>query len=223
MVCKEGVFKAAVRAIKAAKSKGFCVMTNTTIFEREDTEEFRDFFDFCKGIGVDGMMISPGYAYEKAPQQDIFLPRERTKAWFAKALEGWQKKGWDFNHSPLYLEFLAGRKDYDCTAWGIPLRNVFGWQKPCYLMAEAGYADTYKELLETTEWSKFGHRSGNPKCANCMVHSGYEPSAVDDTFAHPFEAFKVAMGWGRSNGSPSNGNGRIKIKEVPLQKQATKV
>ena len=97
--------------------------------------------------------------------------------------------------------FLAGRREYDCTAWGIPLRNIFGWQKPCYLMAEAGYAKTYKELLETTDWSKYGHRSGNPKCANCMVHSGYEPSSVDDTFKHPLEALWVSMGWNSKNGS----------------------
>ncbi len=201
MVCRDGVFKVAVDAIKLAKSKGFNVMTNTTIFQGEDVDEFREFFDFAMKIGVDGMMISPGYAYEKAPQQNIFLPREKTKAWFSKALSGWQKKGWDFNHSPLYLEFLAGRREYDCTAWGIPLRNVFGWQKPCYLMAEAGYAKTYKELLETTDWSKYGHRSGNPKCANCMVHSGYEPSSVDDTFKHPFQAMKVALGWGTADGT----------------------
>ena len=155
MVCREGVFKTAVSAIKLAKSKGFCVMTNTTIFQGEDVNEFRQFFEFCKGIGVDGMMISPGYAYEKAPQQDIFLQREQTKSWFREALSGWREKKWPFNHSAFYLDFLEGRKDYDCTAWGIPLRNVFGWQKPCYLMAEEGYAKSYRELVETTQWSKF--------------------------------------------------------------------
>ncbi|OGR87469.1 MAG: hopanoid biosynthesis associated radical SAM protein HpnH [Elusimicrobia bacterium RIFCSPLOWO2_01_FULL_60_11] len=201
MVCREGVFKTAVDAIKSAKAKGFNVMTNTTIFEGEDVDEFRRFFDYAMKLGVDGMMISPGYAYEKAPQQGIFLKRDNIKKWFSKAIDGWQKKGWDFNHSPLYLEFLSGRREYDCTAWGIPLRNVFGWQKPCYLMAEAGYAKTYKELLSTTDWSKYGHKSGNPKCANCMVHSGYEPTSVDDTFSHPFQAMKVAMGWGSKNGS----------------------
>ena len=178
-------------------------MTNTTIFEGEDVDEFRRFFDYAMKLGVDGMMISPGYAYEKAPQQGIFLKRDNIKKWFSKAIDGWQKKGWDFNHSPLYLEFLSGRREYDCTAWGIPLRNVFGWQKPCYLMAEAGYAKTYKELLSTTDWSKYGHKSGNPKCANCMVHSGYEPTSVDDTFSHPFQAMKVAMGWGSKNGNGS--------------------
>lgn len=203
VVCKEGVFQTAVRAIKAAKAKGFCVMTNTTIFQGEDVEEFRNFFDFCKKLGVDGMMISPGYAYEKAPQQDIFLAREETKDWFRQALAGWREKKWPFNHSSLYLDFLEGKKDYDCTAWGIPLRNIFGWQKPCYLMADAGYAKTYQELLETTNWSQYGHRSGNPKCANCMTHCGYEPTAVNDAFAHPWEALKSALGW--NNGKNSNG------------------
>ena len=167
-------------------------MTNTTIFQGEDSREFRRFFDACVDMGVDGMMISPGYAYEKAPEQDIFLKREQTKAWFRRTLEGWRKMGWPFNHTPFYLDFLEGKREYDCTAWGNPLRNIFGWQKPCYLMAEAGYAKTYKELLETTEWSRFGHRSGNPKCANCMVHVGYEPSAVVDAFSSPKKILELA-------------------------------
>ncbi len=183
MVCKEGVYKTAVSAIKLAKSKGFQVMTNSTIFNGEDAEEFRGFFDSLMQMGVDGMMISPGYAYEKAPQQDIFLKNEQTKKWFDEVLKDWRKKGWDFNHSPWYLDFLQGKREYDCTPWGNPLRNVFGWQKPCYLMADAGYAKTYKELLETTEWSKYGHASGNPKCANCMTHCGFEPSSVTDMFS----------------------------------------
>ncbi len=198
MVCKEGVYIAATKAIITAKQKGFCVMTNTTIFEGEDVEEFRNFFEETKALKVDGMMISPGYAYEKAPQQDIFLKRERTQAWFSKALNGWRKKKWPFNHSSLYLDFLEGKKDYDCTAWGNPLRNVFGWQKPCYLMSDAGYAKSYAELLETTDWSQYGHKSGNPKCANCMVHVGFEPTAVNDTFSHPLEALKSAMGWNKN-------------------------
>lgn len=183
MVCQDGVYKTAVRAIHLAKSKGFNVMTNSTIFLGEDVQEFRRFFDECMAMGLDGMMISPGYAYEKAPQQELFLKNEQTKAWFRETLKDWRTKGWDFNHSPFYLDFLEGKRDYDCTPWGNPLRNVFGWQKPCYLMAEAGYAKTYKELLETTDWSKFGHASGNPKCANCMTHCGFEPTAVADGFS----------------------------------------
>ena len=197
-VCRDGIFEKAISAIKKAKSLGFCVMTNTTIFEGEDTEEFRKFFDFCKEIKLDGMMISPGYAYEKAPEQKLFLKRESTKKWFQKALQGWRKKKWPFNHSAFYLDFLEGKKDYDCTAWGNPLKSVFGWQKPCYLMSDAGYAKTYQELLDTTDWSLYGHRSGNPKCTNCMVHVGYEASAVNDTFSHPIGALKSAMGWGGS-------------------------
>lgn len=185
MVCRDGVYSAAVSALKLAKAKGFLVMTNTTVFTGEDVEEFRQFFDNTMALGADGMMISPGYAYEKAPAQELFLKREEIKAWFSRALKDWRKKGWAFNHSPFYLDFLEGKRDYACTAWGIPLRNVFGWQKPCYLMAEGGYAHTYKELLETTEWERYGHLSGNPKCAQCMAHVGYEPSAVNDAFSSP--------------------------------------
>jgi len=183
MVCREGVYQGAVSAIKTAKERGFQVMTNSTIFQGEDSTEFRRFFDETMALGVDGMMISPGYAYEKAPQQAIFLKREQTRAWFRETLRDWEAKGWDFNMSPFYLDFLQGIKDYDCTPWGNPLRNVFGWQRPCYLMNEGGYASTYQELLESTDWSKYGHISGNPKCANCMMHSGFEPSAVTDGFS----------------------------------------
>ena len=183
MVCREGVHKTAVSAIKLAKSKGFNVMTNSTIFQGESSEEFRRFFNETMALGVDGMMISPGYAYEKAPEQALFLKNEQTKSWFKETLKDWRKMGWDFNHSPFYLDFLEGRRDYDCTPWGNPLRNVFGWQRPCYLMADGGYAKTYKELLETTDWSQYGHASQNPKCANCMVHVGFEPSAVVEGFS----------------------------------------
>ena len=214
MVCKDGVYPVAVAAIKKAKSMGFRVMTNSTIFQGEDSAEFREFFDTVMELGVDGIMISPGYAYEKAPQQDIFLKNEQTKAWFRKALEGWRERGWAFNHSPFYLDFLEGKRDYDCTPWGIPLRNVFGWQKPCYLMADAGYAKSYKELLETTDWSQYGHASGNPKCANCMTHVGFEPSAVEDgfsSFGKFFEMVRDVMSVGKykpSGKAHANGNGR---------------
>jgi hopanoid biosynthesis associated radical SAM protein HpnH len=191
MVCREGVYKVALAAMKLAKSKGFNVMTNTTIFQGEDVAEFRQFFDESMAAGVDGMMISPGYAYEKAPQQDIFLKNEQTKAWFRETLKDWREKGWDFNHSPWYLDFLEGKKDYDCTPWGLPLRNVFGWQKPCYLMADAGYAKTFQELLDTTDWKQYGRASGNPKCANCMTHCGYEPTAVTDGFSSLSKFFRL--------------------------------
>ncbi|MDE2038537.1 MAG: adenosyl-hopene transferase HpnH [Elusimicrobia bacterium] len=183
MVCREGVYKTAVSVIKLAKSRGFQVMTNSTIFSGENPAEFRAFFDEVMALGCDGMMISPGYAYEKAPQQDIFLKNEQTKAWFNEVLKDWRRMGWDFNHSPFYMDFLQGKRQYDCTPWGNPLRNVFGWQRPCYLMSDAGYAATYRELLETTDWSRYGHASGNPKCANCMTHCGFEPTSVTDGFS----------------------------------------
>ena len=190
IVCRRGVHSTAISAIKLAKSRGFTVMTNTTVFRGEDAEEFHRFFDDNMALGIDGMMISPGYAYEKAPSQDSFLVNDQTKAWFAAALRGWRQRGWAFNHSPFYLDFLEGKRDYDCTPWGNPLRNVFGWQRPCYLMDEGGYAKTYKELLATTDWSRYGHASGNPKCANCMTHCGFEPSAVRDAFSGPAKFFE---------------------------------
>jgi hopanoid biosynthesis associated radical SAM protein HpnH len=208
MVCRDGVYQQATRAIREAKKQGFVVMTNSTIFQGEDSDEFREFFEFGKNdLKVDGQMIAPGYAYDKAPEQSLFLKREQTRAWFRKTLNGWQKKGWVLNQSPFYLEFLMGRKDYKCTAWGMPLRNVFGWQKPCYLMADGGFAKSYQELLDTTEWSQYGHTSGNPKCTNCMAHVGYESSAVDDAFAHPFEAMQAAMGWGKFKPEPETSSG----------------
>lgn len=192
-VCREGVYQTAVAAIREAKSRGFNVMTNTTIFQGENSEEFRRFFSENMAMGIDGMMISPGYAYAKAPQQELFLQSEQTKSWFRETLKDWRKKGWDFNHSPLYLDFLEGKREYDCTPWGNPLRNVLGWQKPCYLMDEAGYAKTYQELIATTDWKKYGRKSGNPKCADCMVHVGYEPSAVIDAFSSPRRFFRMVL------------------------------
>jgi hopanoid biosynthesis associated radical SAM protein HpnH len=186
MVCREGVFKIAVSAIKAAKAKGFRVTTNSTIFRGEDPEEVRKFFDFLRDLGTDGMTISPGYSYEKAPQQELFLQRQETERLFQEILKDRQKHGWNFNQSPLYLDFLEGKHpEYDCTPWGMPARNIFGWQRPCYLMSEGDYAKTYKELIETTDWSKYGKKSGNPKCQNCMCHCGWEPTAVNDMMARP--------------------------------------
>lgn len=180
MVCREGVYDVAVRAIKAAKAKGFRVTTNSTLFDGENPAEVRQFFDEAMELGVEGLMISPGYSYEKAPDQEHFFKREKTKSFFREVFKD-RKKTWKFNQSPLFLEFLMGNVDYKCTPWGNPTRNVFGWQKPCYLLGE-GYVNTFKELIEDTEWDKYG--TGNhPKCADCMVHCGYEPSAVIDTFS----------------------------------------
>ncbi|MCS6942702.1 MAG: adenosyl-hopene transferase HpnH [Geminocystis sp.] len=180
-VNREGVFDIAVKAIKKAKSLGFRVTVNTTVFQGTDPKEMHSFFDFLENLKVDGIMISPGYSYEKAPAQELFLKREQIKALFRKILEPWKngKKRWNFNHNPLFLDFLMGEKDYDCTPWGSPCYSVLGWQKPCYLLGE-GYYRTFRELLENTDWGKYGSRSGNPKCADCMVHCGYEPTAAMD-------------------------------------------
>lgn len=194
MVCREGVYQKAVKAIRAAKAAGFQVCTNTTIFNGEDPGELRGLFDMLThDLGVDGMMISPGYSYDKAPQQQLFLQRTQTVELFQQVLAGHKEKGWKFNHSPFFLEFLQGKHpEYDCTPWGNPTRTVFGWQRPCYLLGE-GYAATYQELVETTAWDEFGVASGNPKCQNCMVHSGWEATAVNDHFARPVGSLAASL------------------------------
>jgi hopanoid biosynthesis associated radical SAM protein HpnH len=179
-VCREGVYEVAVEAIREAVRRGFRVTINATLFVGANPKRVREFFDRAMELGIEGIMVSPGYSYSKAPGQEKFLERERTKELFRDILRN-RKKSWKFNLSPLFLEFLQGKIEYDCTPWGNPTYNVFGWQKPCYLLAD-GYARSFQELLESTRWEQYGHRSGNPKCANCMVHSGYEASAVNDTF-----------------------------------------
>jgi hopanoid biosynthesis associated radical SAM protein HpnH len=180
-VDRKGVFDIAVRAIKAAKSKGFRVTTNTTVFKGADPKQMQEFFDFLESLGIDGMMISPGYSYEWAPDQEHFLAREQIKALFREILAPWKngKKRWNFNCNPLFLDFLMGEKDYECTPWGSPSYSVLGWQKPCYLLNE-GHYETFAELLEKTNWENYGRASGNPKCADCMMHCGYEPTAAMD-------------------------------------------
>jgi hopanoid biosynthesis associated radical SAM protein HpnH len=180
-VCREGGYDLAVEGIKEAIKRGFRVTTNTTLFDGADPNSVRSFFDEMMALGVEGMMLSPGYSYEKAPDQKHFLGRARTRRLFRAILAN-RKKSWQFNQSPLFLEFLMGKQQYACTPWGMPTYNVFGWQKPCYLLQD-GYADTFQELMDATAWQNYGTESGNPKCANCMVHSGYEASAVDHTFS----------------------------------------
>jgi hopanoid biosynthesis associated radical SAM protein HpnH len=180
-VCRTGVFDIAVKAIEQAVARGFRVTTNTTLYEGADPQRLRTFFDQMMGLGVEGMMISPGYSYAKAPDQDHFLRRQQTQRLFQELLDR-PKKRWQFNQSPLFLEFLKGNIELECTPWGNPTYNLFGWQKPCYLLDE-GYTTTFQELMETTNWEAYGRASGNPKCADCMVHCGYEPSAVTETFA----------------------------------------
>lgn len=179
-VCREGTYNIAVEAIREAIKRGFRVTTNTTLFDGANPERVRQFFDEMMKLGVEGMMLSPGYSYQKAPDQTHFLGREKTKGLFKKILDN-RKKSWKFNLSPNFLEFLQGNVDYECTPWGNPTYNPFGWQKPCYLLQE-GYVSTFKELIEDTKWADYGHKSGNEKCRDCMVHCGYEPTSVDDTF-----------------------------------------
>src|SRR5437016_720802 len=178
-VCREGGYDIALEGIREAVARGFRVTTNTTLFDGADPVSVRAFFDEMMELGVEGMMLSPGYSYDKAPDQQHFLGRKKTRKLFTTILSN-RSKRWIFNQSPLFLEFLMGKRHYTCTPWGMPTYNIFGWQKPCYLLAD-GYADTYKELMETTAFEEYGTESGNAKCANCMVHCGYEPSAVNDT------------------------------------------
>ncbi len=176
-VCREGVFDKAVAAVRAAKERGFRVTTNTTFFTHDTPDAVRRVLDFLNDeLGVDQMMISPAYAYEKAPDQEHFLGVRQTRELFRAAFADGRRNHWRLNHSPLFLDFLEGKVDFGCTAWGIPSYSVFGWQRPCYLMAD-GYASTYEELVQTTDWDAYG-RGRDPRCENCMAHCGYEPSAV---------------------------------------------
>jgi hopanoid biosynthesis associated radical SAM protein HpnH len=179
-VCREGGYQLAIEGVKEAVKRGFRVTTNTTLFDGADPKSVRAHFDEMMDLGVEGMMLSPGYSYDKAPDQKHFLGRARTRRLFRAMLSN-RKPTWKFNQSMLFLEFLMGKRDFKCTPWGMPTFSIFGWQKPCYLLQD-GYADTFNELIETTEWANYGTESGNPQCANCMVHSGYEASGVDYTF-----------------------------------------
>lgn len=179
-VCRDGVYEKAYEGIKEALARGFRVTTNTTLFDGAQPERVRKFFDEMMKLGVEGMMVSPGYSYSKAPDQESFLKRKNTYNLFKKIFHNPSKK-WRFNQSPLFIEYLAGSRHFECTPWGNPTYNVFGWQKPCYLLQE-GYTDSFKGLIEGTEWSKYGRKSGNAACQDCMVHCGHEPTAVDYTF-----------------------------------------
>ena len=199
-VDQDGTYDRAVKAITAAKKAGHRVSINCTLFDGANPTRVADFFDSVMDLGIDGIMTSPGYAYERAPDQAHFLNRRKTKELFRDILRrdparkenrATGKKPWSFTQSPLFMDFLAGNQSYHCTPWGNPTRNVFGWQRPCYLLGE-GYTSTFKELMETTDWDKYG--TGNyEKCADCMVHSGYEASAVVDSVKNPLKIFAVAM------------------------------
>ncbi len=191
-VCQEGVFDKAVNVIKLAIEKGFRVTINCTLFQGESAKEIAEFMDMAMELGVEGVTISPGYSYERAPKQDVFLKKRESKQLFRDVFTLGFGKKWRFNQSSLYLDFLAGNQTYQCTPWGNPTRNVFGWQKPCYLLVGEGYASSFYELMENTIWDNYG-TGKNPKCTNCMVHCGYEATAVDDTFRSPLKAFKVFL------------------------------
>jgi hopanoid biosynthesis associated radical SAM protein HpnH len=191
-VCQEGVFDEAVEAVRELKRRGFRVTTNTTFFNTDTPQSVIEVLDYLNDdLGVDHMMISPAYAYEKAPDQEHFLGVQETRELFRKAFANGNRKRWRLNHSPLFLDFLEGRVDFECTAWGIPSYSLFGWQRPCYLMSD-GYTKTYRELVETTEWEKYG-RGRDPRCANCMAHCGYEPTAVLATLGSLRESVRAAV------------------------------
>jgi hopanoid biosynthesis associated radical SAM protein HpnH len=192
-VCQEGVYDRAVAAIRLALDRGFRVTINCTLFTGEDPDEVAAFFDDVMAMGVEGITISPGYSYSLAPQQDVFMGRRESKELFRDIFRRGRENGrrWRFNQSSLFLDFLAGNRDYRCTPWSNPTYNVFGWQRPCYLLVDEGYASSFAELMEDTEWERYG-TGRNPKCDNCMAHCGYEGTAVDDTLRHPLAALRVA-------------------------------
>ena len=210
-VCQDGVYDIAVKAIKLAKSKGFQCNLNCTLFDGTDPERVARFLDEMTAIGIDGVTISPGYAYERAPDQEHFLNRTRTKQLFRDIFKHGAKgnKTWSFTQSTMFLDFLAGNQAYHCTPWGNPTRNVFGWQKPCYLLGE-GYEKTFRELMDNTKWDDYG--VGNyEKCADCMVHCGFEASAVADITKHPLKALGVTLRGVRTDGPMAQ--------DIPLDKQ----
>jgi hopanoid biosynthesis associated radical SAM protein HpnH len=198
-VCQDGVYERAVDAIRMAKDRGFRVNINCTLFNDAEPERVARFFDDVRDMGIDGITVSPGYAYERAPDQEHFLHRSRTRELFRGIFEkGRGGRAWPFYQSMMFLDFLAGNRTYACTPWGNPTRTVFGWQRPCYLLGE-GYVPTFKELMESTDWDAYG--VGNyEKCADCMVHSGFEATAVQDAFRNPLSALKTAVHGIRTEG-----------------------
>ena len=195
-VCQEGVFDKAVAAIKLAREKGFRVTINCTLFSGENPADVAEFFDTAMSLGIAGITVSPGYSYHHAPRQDVFLGRTASKQLFRGIFSRRKNrpagKAWSFNHSGLFLDFLAGNQTYQCTPWSMPTYNIFGWQRPCYLLSDEGYADTYQSLIDDTEWDHYGVGK-NPRCDNCMAHCGFEGTAVNDAFSHPIKAMMAAL------------------------------
>ena len=200
-VCRDGVYNRAVATIRQARERGFRVTVNCTLFQSESPEEVADFLDDMMALGIEGVTIAPGFSYERAPQQEVFLQRRGAKQLFRDIFRigRERRRRWRLNHSSLYLDFLAGNQSYQCTAWGNPTRNVFGWQKPCYLLVGEGYAKTYRELIEDTDWESYGV-GRNPKCGDCMVHCGFEPTAVNDAISNPLKALWVSLRGPRLDG-----------------------
>jgi hopanoid biosynthesis associated radical SAM protein HpnH len=198
-VCQDGVFDRAVDVIRLALAKGFRVTVNCTVFQGESAQEVAEYLDLARDLGVEGVTISPGFSYEHAPRKDVFLERNATKDLFRKVFRRGRGHKWPLNHSSLYLDFLAGNQRYRCTAWGNPTRNIFGWQRPCYLLVDEGYAPTFRSLIEETDWAAYG-AGNNPKCANCMAHCGYEPTAVEDAVARPWKLLWAAVRGIRTHG-----------------------
>ena len=200
-VCQEGVFDKVVEAIALARARGFRVTVNCTLFNSAQPDEVAEFFDAAMQLGIEGITVSPGYSYQHAPRQDVFLDRNLSKRLFREIFKRERRPGrrWSFNHSSLFLDFLAGNQAYQCTPWSNPTYNIFGWQRPCYLLSDEGRADSYRSLMQDTEWSRYGV-GRNPRCDNCMAHCGYEGTAVADAFAHPLKALMASLRGPRVSG-----------------------
>ncbi|QYE34547.1 adenosyl-hopene transferase HpnH [Polymorphobacter sp. PAMC 29334] len=197
-VDQDGTYEVAIEAIELAQSKGFRVQVNCTVFDGASSERLAGFFDEMTRRDVE-VTLSPGYAYERAADQEHFLNRERTKTFFRDVFRrGDGGKAWKFTNSPLFLDFLAGNQSYECTPWSMPLRTVFGWQKPCYLLGE-GYVQTFAELMEGTDWDQYGVGK-YAKCSNCMVHCGFEGTAATDSIKHPLKMFGIGRNGIRTEG-----------------------
>jgi hopanoid biosynthesis associated radical SAM protein HpnH len=199
MAGREGVFDHAVEAVKVACKRGFRVTVNSTLYEGITARDAIEFFDFVGGLGAEGITVAPGFDYERARDHDVFMKRSSIKQLFRDIFKQANGRKLRFNHTRLYLDFLAGNRNYQCTPWGNPTRNVLGWQRPCYLLSGEGFASSFQDLMEKTEWEKYGV-GRNSKCAQCMLHSGFEPTAVDDMLRHPLEALKILVKGPRTEG-----------------------
>ena len=198
-VCQEGVYDKAVDAIRLARSKGFRVTVNCTLFNGENPDEVASFFDTAMSLGIEAITVSPGYSYSHAPRQDVFLERSASKRLFREIFKRRKGRNWLFNHSSLFLDFLAGNQSYQCTPWSNPTYNLFGWQRPCYLLSDEGYAPSFRSLIADTEWEQYGV-GRNPRCNNCMAHCGFEGTAVNDAFRRPWKAAAVSLRGPRTHG-----------------------